>query len=89
LALEGEVRDQHLHFYFILNAYWQSLDFELPKLNGATWRRWIDTALESPEDIVPWEKAPRVKGETYRAAERSVVMLYSGGQAKGTNAGTG
>ena len=26
------------------------------------WRRWIDTALDSPHDIVPWQEAPAVPG---------------------------
>ena len=65
--------------YLILNAYWEPLDFELPPAgdDGAgSWRRWIDTALESPEDIVPWQAAPAVSSPTYRAAPRSVVVLF-------------
>jgi pullulanase/glycogen debranching enzyme len=36
----------------LANAYWESLDFELPKLrdsSGARWRRWIDTSLDTPK----------------------------------------
>ncbi len=79
VALSAELRKEGLLFHLILNAYWEPLEFELPELGGATWRRWIDTALDSPEDIVPWEKAPPVNGNTYRAADRSVVMLYTSG----------
>jgi len=32
-------------------------------------------SLESPHDIVPWEKAPSLSDQTYRAAARSVVVL--------------
>jgi glycogen operon protein len=63
----------------ILNAYWQPLDFELPRLDSAgedPWRRWIDTALDSPHDVVEWETAELVPGYTYRAESRSVVMLF-------------
>ena len=42
---------------------------------GREWRRWIDTALNSPQDIVPWQMAPTVAGDIYRAEARSVVML--------------
>ena len=42
------------------------------------WRRWIDTSLASPQDIVPWEEAPPVRGETYHAQSRSVVVLFNG-----------
>jgi glycogen operon protein len=61
----------------ILNAYWEPLEFELPTLNGDTWRRWIDTGLESPDDIVPWQTAAPVAGASYRAEGRSVVLLIS------------
>jgi glycogen operon protein len=77
IALSAELRKEGLLIHLILNAYWEPLEFELPKLGGAKWRRWIDTALASPDDIVPWEKAPLVNGATYRAADRAVVMLYT------------
>jgi glycogen operon protein len=77
LALGGELREQGLAFHLILNAYWQPLEFALPPLATGNWRRWIDTALDSPSDIVPWEQAPEVAGTTYQAADRSVVMLYA------------
>ena len=43
---------------------------------AGSWRRWIDTSLESPQDIVPWQTAPSVSGLTYRAGSRSVVVLF-------------
>ena len=78
----GELRNEGLSFHLILNAFWEPLDFELPKLESGKWRRWIDTALESPNDITAWEQTPEVKGNTYRAADRSVVMLYASGKMK-------
>jgi glycogen operon protein len=77
LAFSAEKQD--LLCYFILNAFWEPLDFELPRTgkSGTTWRRWIDTALDSPEDIVEWETAPVVATQTYRAMARSVVALYA------------
>ena len=45
--------------------------------SGDIWYRWIDTALDSPHDIVPWETAPPIPGRTYRAEERSVVVLFA------------
>ena len=56
------------------------MDFELPPTgngDGNRWRRWIDTAQETPNDIVPWEKASAVPGLTYRAEARSVVAIYA------------
>jgi glycogen operon protein len=77
VAFGAELRKEGLLFHFILNAYWEPLEFDLPKLEGATWRRWIDTALETPDDITPWEESPTVPNGSYRAEARSVVMLYA------------
>jgi glycogen operon protein len=77
LALSAELPDEGLRFYWILNAYWEPLDFELPAATE-TWRRWIDTALDSPNDIVEWQSAAPITGQSYRAAERSVVVLAGG-----------
>jgi glycogen operon protein len=61
----------------IWNAYWEPLEFELPIAKGGIWRRWIDTSLECPDDIVSWQTAPAVACGSYRAGARSVVVLYS------------
>jgi glycogen operon protein len=79
LALSVEARNGDLFFYFIFNAYWEELEFELPqpgRNEGNSWRRWIDTTLESPDDIVEWEAAPNVSGRTYPAGPRSMVVLF-------------
>ena len=73
-------RDGELMIYVILNAYWEPLEFELPA--GVQWRRWIDTGLESPEDIVERHVAPPVTTLTYRAAPHSVVALFPHPQVK-------
>jgi isoamylase len=81
IAFTVEIRREKLLFHVILNAYWQPLDFELPRVDKADekpWRRWIDTALDSPHDILPWETAASVAGYAYRAEERSVVVLFAG-----------
>jgi isoamylase len=70
--------EQLLHL--ILNAYWEPLEFELPLVSdesGGGWRRWIDTYLDSPHDIVPWQNAPPFSGRTYLAGPRSIVLLYA------------
>ena len=80
LALCADLRgDDELLVYLILNAYWEALDFELPPAGGGSgWRRFIDTSLASPADVVPWESAPAVSTPRYRAGARSVVVLFSG-----------
>jgi isoamylase len=81
VALEAEVSMEKLRIYWILNAYSQPLNFELPKLEKAVlWRRWIDTALDSPNDIVPWQTAEAVSGDVYRAEARSVIILFTSGK---------
>jgi isoamylase len=80
LAFTAEIRKQKLLVHLILNVYWEPLDFELPsedERKGKTWRRWIDTALDSPRDIVPWQEAVPVSAQTYRAEARSVVVLFA------------
>jgi glycogen operon protein len=65
-----------LHAMF--NAYWEPLAFELPPLRPRShecWRRCIDTALPSPDDIQPWATAPAVGEKRYVAQPRSVVLL--------------
>jgi isoamylase len=80
LALSVEGLDKKLLFHLILNAYWEPLDFELPQAGGSgesEWRRWIDTALDSPHDIAEWQTAPQVPGSIYRAGPRSAVVLFA------------
>ena len=64
--------------YVMLNAYWERLTFALPTIGEQSarhWRRWIDTALPSPDDICGWEEAPAVPEPTYIVAPRSIVIL--------------
>jgi glycogen operon protein len=78
LALGAEMPRAGLALHFVLNAYWEPLDFDLPSVSVHDgWRRWIDTALDSPDDIVPWQTArPLDEPHAYRAAPRSVVVLW-------------
>lgn len=79
LALSGEIRAENAFFHLILNAYWEQLTFELPLLDGIrhSWRRWIDTTLDSPSDIVEWDAAESVSGTVYSVGPRSVVVLIA------------
>jgi glycogen operon protein len=81
IAFTVEIREVNLLFHVILNAYWEPLDFELPRLHRVRenpWHRWIDTALDSPHDILEWDRAEPVPGYAYRAESHSVVMLLTG-----------
>jgi isoamylase len=79
IAFSASLPDKSLSLHLILNAYWEPLEFELPLLaGGELWRRWIDTDLDPPNDIVEWNKAPEVTGAAYQAGARSVVVLGAG-----------
>ncbi|MGH8512431.1 MAG: glycogen debranching protein GlgX [Gammaproteobacteria bacterium] len=64
-----------LHAMF--NAYWEPLTFELPPVTESQqpWRRCIDTALRSPDDIYLWAAAPSVAQASYVVQPRSIVLL--------------
>jgi len=82
VAMMAELEERGSTFYVIANAYWEPLDFELPPAPRAAdgaWRRWIDTSLDSPSDIVGWDRTAPIEGPAYRAGPRSVVVLISGG----------
>jgi glycogen operon protein len=78
LALSAQIPGEEILMHVIINGYWEPLDFELP-LVGKTgpWRRWIDTYLDSPQDIVEWGTLPVVPGFNYKAKDRSVVVLLA------------
>jgi pullulanase/glycogen debranching enzyme len=62
------------------NSYWENLEFELPSMEqwlNVPWRRWIDTSLDSPADIVDWHIAASVPGLKYSVASRSIVVLFA------------
>jgi glycogen operon protein len=80
VAFSAELRREGLLVYFIFNAYWEPLDFELPQIDngkGGPWKRWIDTFLGTPEDITPWDESQPLPDRTYRAGHRSVVVLWA------------
>ncbi|WP_396127123.1 glycogen debranching protein GlgX [Edaphobacter bradus] len=79
IALSVELPHQAMYVYLIFNAYWEPLEFELPRSEDGSevsWRRWIDTFLEAPQDIGSWEEAPAVAGYSYRTGPRSVIVLW-------------
>ena len=79
LALTVRMPDGQFVRHVMLNAYWEPLTFALPPAGDGRepWRRCIDTALESPDDIHPWENAPFVSHATYVVQPRSVVLLMT------------
>jgi len=80
LAFSVRYAKESVLMHVILNAYWEPLSFELPTAAdgvGSPWRRWVDTFLDSPDDIVEWERAPAIGGTSYRVEPRSMVLLIA------------
>jgi glycogen operon protein len=70
----------------MLNAYWEPLTFELPPVAATSaqdWRRCIDTALDSPNDICPWQTAAIIQTTTYVVQQRSIALLALGLEGPG------
>jgi len=62
--------------HVLVNAYWEHLDFQIPKPKGGKpWKRIINTAATSPKDIISSGEAPIVHGGSVYVNARSVVVL--------------
>jgi isoamylase len=84
VALTGFSIGGRFALHIVFNAYWRPLWFEIPTLDTnswSPWERWIDTALESPEDIKEPGTRPRLHLLRYRVEQRSAVVLV--GPARG------
>jgi len=78
LAIEVRGSPAEGAYWIAVSAHVETLDFALPAApGGKSWSRVVDTSLESPLDLrEPGEAEPYEK-ESYRVAERSVVMLVA------------
>jgi isoamylase len=80
VALSAELPKENLLAHCIFNAYWEPLEFELPPIRGAAknhWKRWIDTSLESPQDISEWHQSQPVDTYMYCVGPRSVAVFWA------------
>ncbi|MFI5456959.1 MAG: glycogen debranching protein [Isosphaerales bacterium] len=84
-ALDGRRSDRpnvvDRDIYVAMNAYTEPLDFNIPAApSGRPWRRVVDTALPSPEDIVADDEGPRVPVlKVYRVQAHATIILVSEG----------
>ena len=79
-SLAATARVPHLGatLHWIVNAYWEPLDFELPPVPEGCqgpWRQWINTARESPHDICEWRSGVPITVARYEVQPRSTVIL--------------
>jgi glycogen operon protein len=83
LALDGSRtgREPDRDFYMAFNAWREPLKFTIPPApRRRPWRRSIDTALDSPQDIVGLDEGPVIHvGSSYQVAPYSVVVLIAEG----------
>jgi len=65
-----------LLLHLIMNAYWETLEFEIPPYEGQeAWRRCVDTCLDPPNGIRSWQDAQILRSSIYLVQPRSVVIL--------------
>jgi glycogen operon protein len=81
LTLNGSQtgREPDQDFYIACNAWCETVPFWVPPSpSGRPWRRVVDTALDSPQDIVAPEEGLRLPaGAVYPVAGYSLVVLLS------------
>jgi glycogen operon protein len=80
-AIDGRLsgRGPDRDFYVACNSWQDALPFRAPlSPSGRRWRRLIDTALASPNDLVPEDAGPEVPpGAVYAVAAHSLVAFIS------------
>jgi len=80
LTLSFTLKDfwNNSYYHFIINSYWESLDFKLPHYsNMEKWEVVVDTAQENPNDFHEPGSGVYVEGGKYLSRERSFVILHS------------
>jgi isoamylase len=78
LAFTVKSLSGRMDMHFMVNAYWESLEFEVPESIGDThcmWKVWIDTSAESPGDIHELTEAPALTERKYNLCSHSLVVL--------------
>jgi glycogen operon protein len=82
-ALDGRGSDRpgliDRDIYVAMNAHTEPREFKIPAApSGRAWRRAVDTALPSPQDIMPDDEGPHVALlHVYRVEAHSMIILVS------------
>jgi glycogen operon protein len=64
--------------HVLLNAYWESLDFELPPLPAQQrWARLVDTANQPPGDFANPAVVLQESRQSYQVQARSAAVLIA------------
>ena len=62
--------------YVMINGHWEDRSFTVSQGQASQWRRAVDTARPSPEDIVEPGSEPVLETASYPVRARSVVVLH-------------
>jgi glycogen operon protein len=83
LAFSVESITQTLSMHIMINAYSETLEFEIPKSKPAerNWRVWMDTGKASPQDLYEWGKGPEYSDASLLVEAHSIAILVSSGRA--------
>jgi len=73
-CLHGASQDDQ-DIYVMINAWWHDLLFTVQEGTASHWHRVIDTALDSPHDIVEPSQEMLLQSLDYRVKARSIVVL--------------
>ena len=79
IALTVQSLSGKILMHYMINAYSEPLQFELPTAGNAkesVWKRWMDTSLQSPEDICLRNDAKEVKN-SYFVDAHSMAVLFA------------
>jgi isoamylase len=68
-----KVNDEDL--YVMINAHWEDKDFHVQEGQPGDWRRVVDTARKSPDDICEPGHEPKLESAKYTVRAHSVVVL--------------
>jgi glycogen operon protein len=71
----GETSKDKIPLHVMMNMSEQGTCFEVPVLDIGPWRRAVDTALDSPDDILPTGSQPSLEEGRFMVQPRSVVVL--------------
>lgn len=73
-ALHGGSQQDN-DIYVMINAYWEELTFQIQEGEVDTWRRVVDTSLESPFDFLEPSNESPLQSLYYCVPARAIVVL--------------
>jgi len=80
IAMTVQSLSGKIAMHYIINAFTESLEFELPAVHNGkecAWSRWIDTSLQSPEDISQLNKLAKLDGFVYSLKAHTVAIFIT------------